>query len=155
MEHGFYHPDRGYWQTNSEPSENTLAGYPNGTVEVPLRPSAEHDWDGSQWVHNPPSAEGVLTQWRETATASRKDFCIACASAGILTPEGAIEAAKGNWPTGFESSISSLTQEEQLEVKIDWATTPVISRNHPVIALLASQLDMTEEQVDTLFGYNQ
>ena len=102
-----------------------------------------------------PTTDKKLTQWRETATATRKNFCIACASAGILTPEGAIEAAKGNWPTGFESSISSLTQEEQLEVKIDWATTPVISRNHPVIALLASQLDMTEEQVDTLFGYNQ
>lgn len=53
MEKGFFHPDRGYWQTNSEPSEDIVAMYPSGTVEIPLMPSAKHAWDGSQWVLRP------------------------------------------------------------------------------------------------------
>lgn len=54
-EHGFYHPDRGYWQTTGAPSEATLASYPEGTVEVPLKPvraGFDHAWDGTQWVES-------------------------------------------------------------------------------------------------------
>lgn len=55
MEHGFYHPDAGYWQTIIEPSEAILATYPEGTVEVPLKPVREgyaHEWDAKaqEWV---------------------------------------------------------------------------------------------------------
>lgn len=53
MEKGFYHPERGYWQTNSDPDPDILAGYPAGTVEVPLMPSVNHMWNGSQWVLRP------------------------------------------------------------------------------------------------------
>lgn len=53
MEHGFFHPDLGYWQTLSEPSAEVLAMYPEGTVEVPLMPSARHMWEGTQWVLRP------------------------------------------------------------------------------------------------------
>jgi len=42
MEHGFYHPSRGYWQTNSEPPQHVLDGYPEGTVEVPLKPGSDN-----------------------------------------------------------------------------------------------------------------
>ncbi|MBG6178531.1 hypothetical protein IWQ55_006389 [Labrenzia sp. EL_208] len=54
MEKGFYHPSRGYWQTMSDPAATVRVNYPAGTVEVPLRPDADHDWDGSQWVLGPP-----------------------------------------------------------------------------------------------------
>jgi hypothetical protein len=54
MEKGFFHPDRGYWQTISEPSAEILATYPEGTVEVPLKPHANCEWDGSTWVDVPP-----------------------------------------------------------------------------------------------------
>jgi hypothetical protein len=53
MERGFFHPDRGYWQANSEPSSKIVSVYPEGTVEVPLMPSANHKWDGAQWVLRP------------------------------------------------------------------------------------------------------
>ena len=52
-EKGFYHPDRGYWQTMSEPSAEVLASYPEGTIEVPLQPSGEHQWIDGAWVHAP------------------------------------------------------------------------------------------------------
>lgn len=50
MEYGFYHPDHGYWQAISMPDSDTRAAYPVGAVEVPLRPSAAHAFDGSQWA---------------------------------------------------------------------------------------------------------
>lgn len=50
MEYGFYHPDRGYWQTNSTPSANTIASYPDATIKVPIKPSALHRFDGAQWI---------------------------------------------------------------------------------------------------------
>lgn len=53
MEKGFFHPDRGYWQTISDPSEEILATYPEGTVEIPLMPDIQHMWSGEQWVLRP------------------------------------------------------------------------------------------------------
>ena len=55
MEHGFYHPVEGYWQTISTPSDVILASYPEGTIEVPIRPSSLHTWSGSEWT--PPTQE--------------------------------------------------------------------------------------------------
>ena len=55
MEHGFFHPVAGYWQTVSTPSDDIRAAYPAGTVEVPLQPSNLHTWDGSAWL--PPTQE--------------------------------------------------------------------------------------------------
>ncbi len=56
MDYGFYHPDRGYWQTIGEPPVDILAGYPEGTVQVPLKPGANHDWNGTEWVYVEPPA---------------------------------------------------------------------------------------------------
>ena len=47
MEHGFYHPSRGYWQTTNEPPAHIMAAYPEGTVQVPLKPGPEYEWTGS------------------------------------------------------------------------------------------------------------
>lgn len=47
---GFYHPSWGYWQTTDEPSDATRATYPQGTVEVPLKPGANYDWQNGAWV---------------------------------------------------------------------------------------------------------
>lgn len=61
---GFYAPDERYWETNSEPSEDTRAGYPEGTIEVPLRPDANHVWQDGAWVERSPpplNYEGDLT----------------------------------------------------------------------------------------------
>lgn len=57
MEYGYFHPDRGYWQTTNKPSQGILEGYPAGTVEIPLRPAGRFDWDGFKWVELPPDLE--------------------------------------------------------------------------------------------------
>ena len=47
---GFYHVDLGYWETITDPSEEILQGYPEGTVEVTMRPTPLHTYDGSVWL---------------------------------------------------------------------------------------------------------
>lgn len=56
MEQGFYHPDRGYWQTTGSPSLEILNSYPQGTISVPLKPGANYTWNGATWVQGPPPA---------------------------------------------------------------------------------------------------
>lgn len=74
MEKGFYHPDIGYWQTvGGNPS---LDDYPEGTTEVPLKPSADHVWQNGEWVYVEPEPEPeavisipAVTFWERTTEA--------------------------------------------------------------------------------------
>lgn len=54
MEHGFFHPSIGYWQTLTTPTEAQRQEYPSGTTEVPLKPGEFFEWDGAQWVATTP-----------------------------------------------------------------------------------------------------
>jgi hypothetical protein len=54
METGFYHTKRGYWQTTGEVPQRILDGYPEGTIEIPLKPSALHEWQDGTWVEVTP-----------------------------------------------------------------------------------------------------
>ena len=59
-EHGFFHPSRGYWQTNSDVPQHIQDTYPEGTIEIPLKPGGNYDWNGIEWVEvlpPPPSRE--------------------------------------------------------------------------------------------------
>lgn len=59
---GFFHPSRGYWQTAGVVPQSILDGYPKDTVEVPVKPSTDHDWDGKQWVELPPDMAAIRAQ---------------------------------------------------------------------------------------------
>ena len=62
MEQGFFHPERGYWQTISEPSPEVLASYPADTVQVPLKPGAGFTWTGNTWAPPEPVAPAAPTR---------------------------------------------------------------------------------------------
>jgi len=95
MDCGFFHPDRGYWQVTGEPPRHILDGYPDGTIEVPLKPGADYEWDG-EWVYVSPTIE----QLRTTASLPKNAFILAALDAGILSEASAEEATSG-WPTGW------------------------------------------------------
>ena len=44
-EHGFVSPDGEYWVTISDPPADLVASYPEGTLEVGLRPTPLHTWN--------------------------------------------------------------------------------------------------------------
>jgi len=76
MEHGFFHPSRGYWQTTGGVSEEVLAAYPKGTVEVPLKPGVGYEWSGTEWLFIPPPAptpEEIHAQTRAARAAAYRE----------------------------------------------------------------------------------
>lgn len=62
MAKGFFHPVVGYWQAITEPDEATIAVYPEGFQIVPLKPGADFEWNGAEWVEvEKPLGDPVLT----------------------------------------------------------------------------------------------
>lgn len=56
-EHGFFHPSVGYWQTTSEPSEEILSAYPEGTIPYPLKPGENYIPKDGGWEKVDPPVE--------------------------------------------------------------------------------------------------
>lgn len=75
MEHGFFHPDLGYWQTISEPSAELVATYPAGTVQVPLKPAEGYAWNGVQWM--PPEPVPPTREQQVADIEARRDAALA------------------------------------------------------------------------------
>lgn len=74
MEYGFYHPDHGYWQTISNPSQEVLDTYPKGTIAVPVQPAEFYTFDGLTWV--PPTQE-KLNEVAEDRVREQRDNILA------------------------------------------------------------------------------
>lgn len=132
-ETGFYHPAMGYWQTISEPDAETLAGYPEDTISVPLKPGADYDWQDGAWVHVPPDPAEALAAERESMVCSRFQAKAALHLAGLLP---AVEVA--------------IAQADPV-TQLAWAEAVEYRRNSPTILALAGALELTDEQVDNLF----
>lgn len=77
-EHGFFHPICGYWQTNDDVTEEILAGYPGETIEVPLKPGAGYDFNGTDWV----AQQSTLEEFRVAKIAAIDTMANALLAAG-------------------------------------------------------------------------
>jgi|GEM_PF-1705121 len=138
-EHGFFHPSRGYWQTIGTPSPETVAGYPEGTVEVPLKPGADYEWDGAEWQHNPPP-EPTPEERRAALppiTARQLRLTLIRAGISLATVEAAIEAIPD--------------EAARDEARVEWEYASHYERLHPLMAQVASALELTDEAVDALW----
>lgn len=97
MEHGFYHPDRGYWQAIGGHPTALLASYPEGTVEVPLKPGADHEWQDGAWVHVPPPLDPLKAALKARldadAETERLKYVTAGAGQAMTYQQKATEAA--------------------------------------------------------------
>ena len=115
MEHGFYHPDRGYWQTNSDVPQRIRDGYPAGTVEVPLRPIGNFDWDGSKWVELPPDPEALA------AGARCKRNTLLAASDWTQVADAPVDQAA--W-AAYRQALRDITAQDGFPESIDWPAVP-------------------------------
>lgn len=140
MERGFYHASRGYWQTISEPDEETLASYPEGTVEVPLKPGADHEWNGSEWVHLPPDTSATLAAWRATATITKVQLVRALR---LLQPDGTLAEAG--------DTTAWATFGPLIEAHKDWPYITVIPRTDAPACDMATAIGATPEQMDAIW----
>lgn len=132
-EHGFYHPERGYWQAVSDVPQYILETYPEGTVEIPLKPGDHYYWNGSDWVYMPPDPAELLEQERAGMVCSRFQAKAALHAAGLL------------------NQVEAALSEDDAFAQLAWAEASEFRRTSPTMLSLAESLGMTDEQLDDLF----
>jgi hypothetical protein len=156
MEKGFYHPERGYWQTvGGDPGttilRHDLVGdppvkqpvyvvdtYPAGTIVVPLKPGQDYEWVEGEWVHTPPTPE-ELRQYMQPLTA--RQFRLGLVQAGITEAEVA-------------AAIAAMANDAEWQIAdIEWRMAHEFERTHSLIVDLGASFGFTPEQVDDLWSY--
>lgn len=144
-EHGFFNAADGYWQTLTDPSEETLAAYPEGTVEIPLKPGPDNAWDGAQWV-------ATLVVVPVPETISDRQFYQQLAVYGLITQQEALAAVMtGALPATFETFIGQLPADQQFPARMSLSGATEFRRDHPLVAAFGAMQGMTSGQVDDLW----
>lgn len=135
------------------PSGMIVAEIDGVQLQVPDSMSNRHRRAVAAWEDDgntiEPFVEAIEAK-RARAFLDRASFCIACRSAGILTPQEAKDAARGDWPVKFTPAIVGTPMEDDAE--IIWAGAAHISRVHPLVAMLAAFANLDDAQLDEMFG---
>lgn len=116
MDHGFFHPNRGYWQTIGSPSQVLFDSYPDGTIEVPIRPSADHHWQNGAWLYVAPPIEDLRADALASVQAWATRFT-AQFTAGYSPEEIA------SWPVKADAARKHLAGEPQAIITDEAALT--------------------------------
>ena len=134
MEKGFYHPERGYWQTTGDVPQRVLDGYPTGTIEVPLKPSALHQWQDGAWVEVLPSDAELLAAERAAMKCTRQQGKLAL---GPTEWAGVVALADDpDTPWGLKVAVQDTVEWERMDQDM---------------AALIWAMQLTDEQADDLF----
>ncbi len=126
MDHGFYHPERGYWQAIGGDPEDLLPTYPEGTMQVPLKPGADYELQDGTWVYVEPASP---VPDRVTA----RQFKLHLLADGILDQ--------------VEGWIATQSQA----VQIAYANSGTFVRDEPMMQAGFAALGFTPEQIDAFF----
>ena len=125
MEKGFYHPSVGYWQTTNEPSDETRSQYPQGTVEVALKPGYGYEYDGSAWVA--PSAEWLyevatkeVRSLRDWKLQNEVDVVVS----NPLRWGGMTAEQQGAWAS-YRTALLDITNQAGFPHEVVWPIKPV------------------------------
>jgi hypothetical protein len=115
MAQGFYHPLNGYFESNADVPDGIRAGFAKGTVEVPLRPIGNFDWDGLKWVELPPDLEALATEAR-----SKRNQLLA-ASDWTQVADAPVDQAA--WAT-YRQALRDITAQAGFPADINWPVAP-------------------------------
>ena len=156
MEHGFYHPDRGYWQTLGDVPDHILAAYPQGTIEVPVQPSRLHKMIDGVWVA--PTPEEVLAAEAEDLEAERARMQLSFAQMliGLVSEQWITEQEGEAWLTGALPAavlalIATLPANQRFAAKARAVQPSVVMRSDHLVAALGAAQGKTPEQMDDFF----
>lgn len=145
MERGFYHPSRGYWQTNSDVPQHILDTYPKGTVEVPLKPGADFEWVGGKWQATPPAPAPVPQEM------SFAQLLIGLVAEGWITEAEGDAWTNRQLPAAVNTLIAGLPQAQRFAARAKAKLPSVVLRNDALVVALAAQQGKTAEQLDDFF----
>lgn len=145
-EKGFYHTERGYWQTTGEPPEDIRASYPEGTKEVPLKPGPDYEWNDEteSWDHvPPPEPTAVEVRASMPDITARQLRLVLFVHAGVSRSQ--VEAAI--------QDIEPLAK--RVAAEIEWEYASSYKRTHPLVESIGASFGFTPEQVDDLWALGQ
>jgi len=108
------------------------------------------DWSKMQTAEE--RAAEALAARRSSASLTRREFCLAMVSAGILAPADAVAAARGEWPGSMADFLLFLTEAESADAQIEWAAAGHIDRLAPLVLVMGSWIGLTDAALDTIFG---
>lgn len=109
-------------------------------------------YDGTSFT--PAIEPDPVIAWRQSATLSRAQFCVAVKRLGLLSASEAKAAAKGEWPQTFADALAELPSAiDPDEAEIVWASVSVVDRNDPVLAAVAADKGVSDAQLDAMFGW--
>lgn len=106
IDRGFWHPERGYWQTGNDVPADILNGYPAGTIEVPLRPGPDYVWLEEGWQPGVPDIDAIRGRGNAAIVSWIEGFL---AQFTQNTPETEITA----WPTKAVAAAAHLAGNRQ------------------------------------------
>ena len=123
MSKGFYHPERGYWETIGFPSKEVVDQYPEGTVETPLRPSLLHVWSEGLWVG--PTQEQLNAAKAAQVRAERDNLLLTVdAIAGNALRWASLDASKQAEWAAYRQALLDIPQQAGFPDNITWPQEP-------------------------------
>lgn len=120
MEQGFFHPDRGYWQTISAPPEEVLSSYPAGTVQVPLQPGDGYVWIGSEWVYAPTPTLAAQNKAEAERLLTATDWVN---QPDVYDPANTPHLTNRNAFIAYRSQVRAIAVNP-VDGNLDWPTEP-------------------------------
>lgn len=124
MECGFYHPTIGYWQTLTQPDEETIASYPVGTAQVPLQPSPIHTWNGSAWQEPTQEAKDA---YAADEVRNLRNFLLITQVDPIATNAlrwAAMSDAERQAWSDYRQALLDITDQSGFPHNVTWPTKP-------------------------------
>jgi hypothetical protein len=113
--------------------------YGDGSVVIiPVRPSPAHDWDAEKqaWFEN---------------KARAAELAEAAARAAIPKSVTMRQARRAMIDAGIYEKVDAAIKQAGGKALVDWEYSNTFDRSNPMIESMATQLKLTEKQIDELF----
>jgi len=113
-----------YWETLSDPSDEIIATYPVGTIEVTQRPSHLHTYEGGAWV---PPSDAVYDEWKATEVRAERDSLLASKVDRLVSNPlrwASMSAeTQASWVT-YRQALLDIPQQAGFPRTVSWPVAP-------------------------------
>jgi hypothetical protein len=113
-----------YWETLSDPSDEIIAAYPVGTVEVTQRPSHLHTYEGGAWVA---PSDAVYDEWKATEVRAERDRLLSTKVDPLVSNTlrwADLSSDKQNEWTVYRQALLDVPQQSGFPSTVTWPTKP-------------------------------